>query len=116
MHERRSGLLDRRNGNNLPQGDYCPVDPECYYRTKQQVEINTKKLDYLENARIVAIETQIAKFLDERHVAEGVFKGAKGAIYLAFSIVIVSIAIVISLFIALVNGKLSLGEFLKIVF
>lgn len=116
MHERRVGLIDRRKSNNLPQGDYCPVDPECYYRTKQQVEINTKRLDYLENARIVAIETQIAKFLDERHVAEGVFKGAKGAIYLAFSIVIVSIAIVISLFIALVNGKLSLGEFLKIVF
>ena len=71
-------MPDRRNVNNLPQGDYCPVDPECYYRTKQQVEINTKRLDYLENVRIVAIETQIAKFLDERHVAEGIFKVCYG--------------------------------------
>jgi len=96
--------------------DICPIDPECYYRTKQQVEINTARLDKLENIRVAAIESQIAKFMAERNIAEGMVKGTKGTIFAAFMLVLTSVAIVISLFIAIASGKLTVGEFIKLVF
>ena len=86
----------------------CPVDPECYYRTKQQVEINTSK--------IIIIERQIADIIEAKLIAKGAVKGTKATIFAAGLLVIISVSIVISLFIAVINGKLSIGEFLKIVF
>ena len=98
------------------QIDFCPIDPECYYRTKQQVEINTARLDKLENIRIAAIESQILKFIAEHNVAEGMFKGVKSTMFAAFVLVIISVAIIISLFIALASGKITIGELIKLVF
>ena len=94
----------------------CPVDPECFFRTKQQVEINTARLDKLENIRIAIIEKQISDFIAARNIAEGVVKGTKGTLWAAGVLLVTSLAIVISLFVAVINGKISIGEFLKIVF
>lgn len=94
-------------GLNNKNGD-CPVDPECFYRTKQQVEINTK--------RIEIIDAELRAFMDAKLVAEGAVKGGKATLWVASAILLTSMAIVISLFIAVLSGKLSLVEFFKIVF
>ncbi|MBK7366065.1 MAG: hypothetical protein IPI97_14195 [Nitrosomonas sp.] len=89
--------------------DICfPVDPECYFRTKQQTEINTDK--------IALIERQIVDIMTAKYIAEGAVKGTKATIFAAGLLVVTSVAIVISLFIAVINGKISLMEFFKIVF
>lgn len=93
-------------GFNMP--NECHIDPECFFRTEQQVEINTHRLDI--------IETQIKQMLEAKLVAEGAVKGSKATLAAAGMLVLTSVAIVISLFVAVINGKLSFGEFLKIVF
>ena len=54
--------------------------------------------------------------LEAKLIAEGAVKGSKATLAAAGMLVLTSVAIVISLFVAVINGKLSLGEFLKIVF
>ncbi len=106
-----AGLSDK-NGD-------CHVDPECFYRTKQQVEINTKRIESIDlanNKRIEIIEKAIRDFLDAKLVAEGAVKGGKATLWVASAILLTSMVIVISLFIAVLSGKLSLVEFFKIVF
>ena len=93
-------------GFNMP--NECHIDPECFFRTEQQVEINTHRLDI--------IETQIKQMLEAKLVAEGAVKGSKATLAAAGILVLTSVAIVISLFVAVINGKLSFGEFFKIVF
>ena len=103
MKERRSGLERRKDWNND-----CPVNPECYFRTKQQVEINTEK--------IVVLESQIKQFIEAELIAEGAVKGSKATLIAAFMLVVTAVSLVIVLFVMLFNGKLSLTEFFKIIF
>jgi hypothetical protein len=95
-------------GAGFNMSNECPIDPECFFRTKQQVEINTHRLDI--------VESQVKQIIEAKLVAEGAVKGSRATLAAAGALVIISVAIVISLFIAVINGKLSLSEFLKIVF
>lgn len=99
--ERRTGLERRKNWIN----DNCPVDPECYFRTKQQVEINTEKL--------IIIEAQMQQILEAKLIAEGVMKGSKATLVAAVVLVVTSVSLVISIFISIISGKLSFGDILK---
>lgn len=89
-------------------GRECLIDPECFYRVKQQVEINTKKIDI--------IEVELKEFITAKLIAEGAVKGSKATLVAAGMLVITSVALVITLFLAVINGKLSFSEFFKIVF
>lgn len=91
-----------------PNNQECPIDPECFYRVKQQLEINTNKINI--------IEVELKEFIEAKLIAEGAVKGSKATLIAAGMLVITSVALVISLFLAVINGKLSLTEFLKIVF
>lgn len=99
--ERRTGLERRKNWIN----DNCPVDPECYFRTKQQVEINTGKL--------IVIEAQMKQILEAKLIAEGAVKGSKATLVAAVVLVVTSVSLVISIFLAILSGKLSLSDILK---
>lgn len=99
--ERRTGLERRKNWIK----DNCPVDPECYFRTKQQVEINTEKL--------IIIEAQMQQILEAKLIAEGVMKGSKATLVAAVVLVVTSVSLVISIFISIISGKLSFGDILK---
>jgi len=102
--ERRSGV-ERRHG--WVSGE-CPIDPECYYRTKQQVEINT--------AKIVILESQIKNFLEAKLIAEGAVKGSKATLIAAAVLVVTSVSMVISIFVAVASGKVSLADLIKALF
>lgn len=102
--ERRTGLERRKDWINAD----CPVDPECYFRTKQQVEINTEK--------IVVLESQIKQFIEAKLIAEGAVKGSKATLIAALVLVVIAVSTVIALAVMLLNGKISLSEFFKIIF
>jgi len=109
MNKDWDGIERRRtwgSGYESPSKD-CPVDPECFFRTKLQVEINTKKLE--------TIEAQMASFLHARDVADGVVKGSKATFIAAILLVVVSVSMVISLLIALISGKVSISDFIKFI-
>lgn len=109
----------KRWGSDYPNSTECPIDPECFYRVKQQVEINTKRIENIDlsnDKRIEIIEKTIRDFMDAKLVAEGAVKGSKATLWVASAILLTSMVIVISLFIAVLSGKLSLVEFFKIVF
>lgn len=99
--ERRTGLERRKDWINAD----CPVDPECYFRTKQQVEINTGKL--------IVIEAQMKQILEAKLIAEGAVKGSKATLVAAVVLVVTSVSLVISIFLAILSGKLSLSDILK---
>lgn len=96
-------------------GRECLIDPECFYRVKQQVEINTKKIDIIE-VELKDIEVELKEFITAKLIAEGAVKGSKATLVAAGMLVITSVALVITLFLAVINGKLSFSEFFKIVF
>ncbi len=98
----------KRWGSDYPNNTECPIDPECFYRTKQQVEINTK--------RIEIIDAELRAFMDAKLVEEVAVRGGKATLWVASAILLTSMTIVISLVIAVLSGKLTIAEFLKIVF
>jgi len=103
MKESWDGVERRKARNRV-----CLIDPECYFRTKRQVEINTDK--------IAVLESQIKQFIEAKLIAEGAVKGSKATLIAAAFLVFTSVTLVITLFVFVLNGKLSISDFFKIIF